>query len=85
MVGVNHTTGKGQSDGQSADHFVVIVAKGYDDVLKQVYYIFYEVGTKYEEKGTSSQNKLYITPDYTIRGSNYAGTRKFTVTDVRKN
>jgi RHS repeat-associated protein len=85
MVGVNHTLGKGQSDGESADHFVVITGRSYDEDKKQYYFNFYEVGTKDEGKGTSDSNRLYVNDNNTITGTNYAGKRQFTVTDVRKN
>jgi RHS repeat-associated protein len=85
MVGVNHTLGKGQSDGESADHFVVITGRSYDEDKKQYYFNFYEVGTKDEGKGTSDANRLYVNENNTITGTNYAGKRQFTVTDVRKN
>ena len=85
MVGVNHNLAKGQSDGEAADHFVVITGRSYDTEKKQYYFNFYEVGTKHEDKGKSSSNKLYLNNDNTITGTNYAGQRQFTVTDVRKN
>ncbi|RXK85896.1 DUF6443 domain-containing protein [Filimonas effusa] len=85
MVGVNHTLKKRQDDGAAADHFVVIVGRGIDPVTNQVYYNFYEVGTAHENKGKSDKNKLYLQPDYSLKGTNYAGERIFTVTDIRKN
>jgi RHS repeat-associated protein len=85
MVGVNHTLGKGQSDGESADHFVVLTGRSYDEEKKQYYFNFHEVGTKDEAKGTSDANRLYVNDNNTITGTNYAGKRQFTVTDVRKN
>ncbi len=86
MVGVNHTLGKGQSDGESADHFVVIIGRAYDEQKNLNYFNFYEVGTKDESKGTSDANRLYINNNNnTITGTNYAGKRQFTITDVRKN
>ncbi len=85
MVGVDHTISKNQSDGQAADHFVVIVGKGYDKEKNKAYFTFYEVGTRHKSKGTSTTNRLYVNEDNSITGTNYAGKRNFTVTDVRKN
>jgi len=85
MVGVNHNLKKGQKDGQSADHFVVIVGRSYDEEKKQFYFNFYEVGTSDESKGKSGANRLYVNDNTTITGTNYAGKRQFTVTDVRIN
>ncbi|MCO6173436.1 hypothetical protein NHF50_00100 [Flavobacterium sp. NRK F10] len=85
MVGVDHTLGKGQSDGTASDHYVVITGRGYDTSKKQTYFTFYEVGTSHEEKGKSDKNRLYVQKDNSIKGTNYAGKRKFTVVEVRKN
>lgn len=85
MVGLNHTFGKGQGDGEAADHFVVIVGRFYDKSKKQYYFNFLEVGTSSEDNGRSDENRLYINKDNTITGTNYAGRRNFTVTDIRKN
>jgi RHS repeat-associated protein len=85
MVGVNHTLGKGQGDGESADHFVVITGRAYDGEKKQYYFKFYEVGSKFEDKGKSDKNRLYVNDNNTITGTNYAGKRQFTVTDIRRN
>jgi RHS repeat-associated protein len=85
MVGLNHTLGKTQSDGEAADHYVVIVGRNYDQTKKQYYFTFYEVGATEEEKGKSDKNRLYINSDNSITGTNYVGKKKFTVTDVRKN
>lgn len=87
MVGVDHTISKGQDDNQPADHFVVIVGRGYDKIKNQGYFIFYEVGygPQNEAKGKSDKNRLYVEEDNTIRGTNDAGKKRFTVTDIRKN
>jgi RHS repeat-associated protein len=85
MVGVNHNLNKGQKDKEAADHFVVIVGRKYDKDKKQYYFNFYEVGYSDESKGKSDANRLYVNDNNTITGTNYAGKRKFTVTDVRKN
>jgi RHS repeat-associated protein len=85
MVGVNHDTKKGQADGQPADHYVVITGRGYDEEKQQSYFLFYEVGTRHTNLAKSPENRLYVKPDNTIRGSSSKSTRKFTVTDVRIN
>lgn len=84
MVGVNHTQSKGQSDGEAADHFVVITERNTDDD-GNVKYNFYEVGTRHEKKGKSSKNILKLNSDGSLTGTNYAVKRDFTITDVRKN
>ena len=84
MVGVDYDPSKGQSDGEAADHFVVITGRNTDDD-GNVTYNFYEVGTKYETKGKSDKNTLKLNSNGSLTGTNYAGKKKFTVTDVRKN
>jgi RHS repeat-associated protein len=84
MVGVNHTTGKGQDDGEAADHFVVITGRSTDE-NGATSYSFYEVATSHEDKGKSLENKLDLGSDNSLTGTNYAKKKQFTVTDIRKN
>jgi len=74
VTGVNHTlnyakTKDAKDDGSvndpkgtpaTTDHYVVIYGRGYDEDKKQYYYLFYDPGTKYEEKGADKENKLYL-------------------------
>lgn len=86
MVGVNHTIGKTQSDGWAADHYVIIVGRDYDKHNKKLLYRFMEVGTKWEFKGRSDKNQLFLNiEDYSLTGTNADGKRNFTVTEVRVN
>lgn len=96
MAGVNHTlhttrngnvVKKGQADGEDADHFVIIVGKGYDYSLEQVYYFYYQVGRSAanEESATSTNNRLYLNEsDYSLVGESWNG-KTYTVTDIRLN
>jgi len=83
MVGVNHTLSKGQSDGEAADHFVVITGRETDEE-GGVSYTFYEVGTKHTSKGKSKENSLKRNADDSLSGTNFRN-KNFTVTDIRKN
>jgi hypothetical protein len=57
----------------------------YDKEKKQDYFTFIEVGAKKESDGKSSQNRLYINSDGTLSGTNYKGTKKYKVSEVRYN
>ena len=71
VVGVDHSyayKGKGYNNDLTTDHFVVIVGRKYDD-KGELYYLFYEVGTNHEYKGTSNDNKLYIKNNQSLEGT----------------
>jgi hypothetical protein len=87
VVGVDHTSGNIKNEG-TTDHFIVIVGRGCDSC--NVYYLFYEVGTGDELKGTSDKNKLYLGDDFSLSGKpDYKPYNKPTptyfVTQIRKN
>lgn len=96
MVGVNHTlhairngnvVKKGQADGEDADHFIIIVGKGYDYSRQQTYYFYYQVGRSAanEKSATSTENRLYLNEsDYSLVGESWNG-KTYTVTDIRLN
>ena len=82
IVGVNHTIGNTYNEG-TTDHFVVITGRDTDDD-GNTFYNFYEVGTSDKSKGTSDKNKLTLQKDGSLTGTNYAGKKKYTVSQVRK-
>ena len=92
VVGVDHSyayKGKGYNNDFATDHFVVIVGRKYDDKGK-LYYLFYDVGTNHENKGTSDDNKLYIKNNQSLEGTSFLKNKDKTnkhyfVTQIRKN
>ena len=89
MIGVDHhyshgKNKKGYNNDFTTDHFVVIVGRGYDK-KGELCYLFYEVGTNHEYKGTSNDNKLYINNN-ALRGKTaYKPNRNYFVTQIRLN
>lgn len=85
-IGVDHTyqhKGGFNSD-LSTDHFVVIVGRKYDEKGK-LYYLFYEVGTRYKDKGISDDNRFYI-ENNTLHGTPaHNMNRHYVVTQIRRN
>lgn len=63
--------------------------KGYN--TKGLFYRFYDVGTRYKNKGISDENKLYLKADNSLRGTSEVINRKtnkqyeFVVTQIRRN
>lgn len=90
VVGVDHTYGNAYNADKTADHFVVIVGRKYDEKGK-LYYLFYEVGThsineRNYQWGTSDSNKLYIHSNFVLSGQIQIGSKKnYIVTQVRVN
>ena len=68
---------------KATDHFFVIVGKGCDD--GNIYYRFFDVGSKISEEGTAEKNKLYLQDDLMLVGKSYGNTHNYTVTEVRRN
>lgn len=86
LVGVDHTYKYkgGFNNDLTTDHFVVIIGKGCDN--NKPYYLFYDVGTSYIDKGASDENRLYVKDDYSLHGSTkYTSKHKYTVSQIRKN
>lgn len=86
LVGVDHALNYkgGTLNEGTTDHFIVIVGKGCDD--GKICYRFYDVGTKYLEKGASEDNRLYLNAtDYSLKGTTAYNGSTYTVTQVRKN
>lgn len=84
QVGVDHALNyKGGLNEGTTDHFVVIIGKGCDN--GKIYYRFYDVGTKYEYKGSSINNKLFLGSDSSLKGTTVYNGQAYTVTQVRKN
>jgi hypothetical protein len=95
MVGVQHPYGEivkkykcSNNIPKITNHYVVIIGKQYDQIKKQYYYLFYEVGTNDPNNGKSYSNRLYINEsEHLIKGdtkyidySNY-----YIITEIRKN
>lgn len=84
QVGVDHDLNyKGGLNEGTTDHFIVIIGKGCDN--GKIYYRFYDVGTKYEHKGSSTNNKLFLGSDNSLKGATVYNGNFYTVTQVRKN
>ena len=85
LVGVDHTNfNPGYNNDKTTDHFLVIVGKSCEKGKE--FYLFYEVGTSYKNKGVSDENKLFVKEDNTLRGSTaYSSIKKYTVTQIREN
>jgi hypothetical protein len=86
QVGVDHDLNykiNNNSD-HSTDHFIVIIGRGCEN--DKPYYLFYDVGTSYENKGASDENRLYLdTSDYSLKGKTVYNGNFYTVTQIRKN
>ena len=67
------------------DHFVVIVGRNFDPVKDQIFYYYYEVGTRDKEIGTSDDRRLYLQSDFSLTGKKVFGNKTYTVLEIRKN
>lgn len=86
LVGVDHDLNyrEGTLNEGTTDHFIVIVGKACDE--GKIYYLFYDVGTSFVNKGASDNNKLFLdTSDYSLRGTTEYNGKLYTVTQVRLN
>lgn len=85
QVGVDHDLNYkgGTLNEGTTDHFVVIIGKGCDS--GKVFYQFYDVGTRYEDKGSSKNNKLFLGSDNSLIGTTVYSGQTYTVSQVRKN
>ena len=86
QVGVDHGLGYKINNNidHSTDHFVVIIGRKCDG--NKCYYLFYDVGTSFKEKGASDNNRLYFDKtDYSLKGKTVYNGHFYTVTQIRKN
>ncbi|MBE0393917.1 hypothetical protein HNQ02_002810 [Flavobacterium sp. 7E] len=86
LVGVDHTYKYkgGFNNDLTTDHFIVIIGRGCDN--NKPYYLFYDVGTSYINKGSSDENRLYVKDDYSLHGSTkYTSKHTYTLSQIRKN
>lgn len=85
LVGVDHTYKYkgGFNNDLTTDHFIVIIGRKSDN--EGDYYLFYEVGTSYKNKGINDNNKLYLQDDYSLKGSTVYNSHFYTVKQVREN
>jgi len=69
------------------NHYIVIVGLGFDRSKNKKYYLFYEVGTSWPDKGKSKENKLYVENNHLIVGETKFVDKigYYTITEVRKN
>lgn len=86
QVGVDHDLNYkgGTLNEGTTDHFIVIIGKSCEN--GKVYYRFYDVGTRHENKGASDSNRLYLnTSDYSLKGKTAYNNHNYTVTQIRNN
>ncbi|MFK8269121.1 hypothetical protein [Capnocytophaga cynodegmi] len=87
LIGVDRESeNKDYNKDLTTEHFIVITGRKNDD--KGIYYHFFEVGTNEknkELKGVNPNNKLYLQTDYNLIGNVPQSTKKYTLTQVRKN
>ena len=73
----------------TTDHYIVIVGRRYDE--KNLYYLFYDVGTnsineKQYKAGSNDNNRLFLQNDYSLRGQSQIPSKHFyVVTQIRRN
>ncbi|MFB9110640.1 hypothetical protein [Flavobacterium gyeonganense] len=68
---------------KATEHFFVIVGKGCEK--GQVYYRFFDVGSKALDEGTAEKNKLYLLENKLLSGKSFGGMHDYTVTEIRRN
>lgn len=68
---------------KATEHFFVIVGKGCEN--GQIYYRFFDVGSKALEEGTAEKNKLYLLDNKLLAGKSFGETHNYTVTEIRRN
>lgn len=86
-MGVDHTPNLDLNEG-TTDHFVVIMGRGYDPLLRLPYYTFMENATASVESGCSDFNRFYYTTGNDLSGTSEYITeygKNYTVTQVRPN
>jgi predicted chitinase len=86
QVGVDHDLNYkgGTLNEGTTDHFIVIVGKSCEN--GKIYYRFYDVGTRHESKGASTDNRLYLnTSNYSLKGKTAYNNHVYTVTQIRNN
>lgn len=86
QVGVDHALNykKGKLNEGTTDHFIVIIGKGCEK--GKIYYLFYDVGTVFKEKGANDNNRLYLDQlHYSLKGKTIYNGNNYTVTQIRKN
>ena len=86
LVGVDHDLNYrgGTLNEGTTDHYIVITGKACEE--GNIYYLFYDVGTRHENKGASDNNKLFLdTSDYSLKGTTEYNGKLYTVTQVRLN
>ncbi|MEM9858213.1 MAG: RHS repeat-associated core domain-containing protein [Bacteroidota bacterium] len=93
QVGVHHEYKKGINWDKSTDHFVVLTKMKFDSQREEFYFEYYDPGTVSENKGTSANNKLYLTKEgstYIVKALSTGNPalpigKKYVVTHVRPN
>ncbi len=85
QVGVDHALNYkgGKLNEGTTDHFVIIIGKACEN--NKIYYRFYDVGTRHNEKGASKNNKLFLKSDNSLKGTTVYSGQTYLVTQVRKN
>jgi muramidase (phage lysozyme) len=85
QVGVDHALNYkgGRLNEGTTDHFIVIIGKGCDN--GKTYFRFYDVATRYKDKGANKNNKLFLGNDYSLKGTTVYNGQTYIVSQVRKN
>lgn len=81
IVGVNRSTSTVGNVNKATSHFVVVV--GRIEEGKYTGYRFYDPGTSFESKGTSTENILWLREDGIASGNSKYTSRLYTLTEVR--
>ncbi|TWP29260.1 LysM peptidoglycan-binding domain-containing protein [Apibacter muscae] len=83
LVGVDDGRTAVYNSDKTTEHFIVIIGKGCDN--GKIFYRYFDVGTAHKDKGTNSNNKLYLQSNGIIQGKSPGGTKTYTIAQVRKN
>lgn len=86
LVGVDHDLNYrgGTLNEGTTDHYIVITGRACEE--GKIFYWFYDVGTRHENKGASDNNKLFLdTSDFSLKGTTEYNGKLYTVTQVRLN
>ena len=85
IVGVDHTPGTTYNTVLTTDHFVVVYARGYDEVKRQYYYNYIETGRSQESASKAYEDKwrLYYNPsDKSFKGKSYNAKRNYQIVQI---
>lgn len=83
MIGVDDGRVEAYNADATTEHFIVIVGK----VVKegQVYYRYFDPGTRHGKLGYSENNLLHLGADFSLSGKSYSGSKDYRMAQVRQN